>query len=116
MRAGFVDLADLQTRTALQKLLQDFLRPMGIRYIDVPEVTSANRVATRMLSRALYSTVDDDGRNVYAGIRYVSRYDPQEVCWAIFDHFPVEVVRQSPIEVADAVLNAAARDLGLTIH
>ncbi|WP_291382605.1 RES family NAD+ phosphorylase [Demequina sp.] len=112
----FVDLADLQTRTALGAVLQEFLKPMGIGHIDVPEVTSANRVATRMLARAIYSAQDEEGVNVYGGIRYVSRYDPHEICWAIFDHYPVEVVRQSPIEASDAVLKSAAKDLGLTVH
>ena len=112
----FVDLADLQTRTALRAVLQEFLKPMGIGHIDVPEVTSPNRVATRLLARAIYSAQDEEGLNVYGGIRYVSRYDPQEICWAIFEHYPIDVVRQSPIEASDAVLNAAARDLDLTIH
>lgn len=94
----FVDLADLQTRTALREPLQEFLKPMGVEHIDVPEVTSSNRVATRTLARLIYSAQNDEGEHVYGGIRYVSRYDPQEICWAIFDHFPVDVVRQSPIE------------------
>lgn len=112
----FVDLADLQTRTALREPLHKFLKPMGIDHIDVPEVTSPNRVATRTLARVIYSAQDDQGDHIYGGIRYVSRYDPQEICWAIFDHYPVEVVRQSPIEVADTVLLGVAQDLGLTVH
>ena len=112
----FVDLADLQTRTALREPLREFLKPMGVDHIDVPEVTSPNRVATRTLARVIYSVQDEQGEHIYGGIRYVSRYDPQEICWAIFDHYPVEVVRQSPIEASDAVLVGVAQDLGLTVH
>ena len=111
----FVDLIDLGTRTALREVLEDFLRPMGVDHIDVPEVTSKNRLVTRTLARALYSTSDDEGEPVYGGIKYMSRYDPKDECWAIFDHFPMEVVRQSPISAGDKTLLAAARDLDLTI-
>ena len=112
----FVNLIDPQTRAALQELLREFLEPAGIEHIDVPEVTSKNRVQTRLLSRALYSMADDDGRPSFAGICYESRYDSRETCWAVFDHFPVEVIRQSPIGTSDEVLRKAARDLGLTVH
>lgn len=113
---GFVDLADLQTRTALSELLQEFSRPLGVEHIDVPEVTSKNRVMTRMLARAIYSAKTENGLPRYDGIRYVSRYDPQELCWAIFDHTSIDVVRQTPIEAADPILIAVAQDLGLTVH
>jgi len=95
----FVDLADVGTRTEVAKILRNDLRVLGIEYLDVPEVTSKNRAVTRMLARALYAAHDDDEVPTFGGIRYASRYDSNEVCWAVFDHVPIEVIRQSPIPI-----------------
>lgn len=112
---GFVDLVDVGTRTALQRILSDALRPMGVDHLDVPEVTSKNRVQTRFLARVIYTLRNEDGSAMYGGIRYASRYDPREECWAIFDHFSVESVRQSPIGIDHPVFGAVARELGLRV-
>lgn len=112
----FVDLADVGTRTEVARILRHDLRALGVEYLDVPEVTSKNRAATRLLARTLYAVRDDDDEPVFGGIRYVSRYHPAEVCWAVFDHVTLRITRQSPIDIDHPAMLDVAQNFQLRVH
>lgn len=111
----FVDLADLETRTWLAELLREQLAPLGVKYLDVPEVTNTDRSVTRFLAKTLYSVTDHDGNPRFGGIRYASRYDARVDCWAVFDRFPVTIESTTRIDLADQTFVTAAKELGLTV-
>lgn len=65
----------------------------------------------------MYEQIDPDGAPAYAGIRYLSRLNPEWVGWAIFDDRIIH--RPGPSETIhpdDPGLIEAARLLGLTIE
>lgn len=110
----FVDLADVETRTWLYRLLADELAVFGVSHLDVPEVMHPNRAVSRALARLLYSITDEDGAPMFGGIRYASKYEGTAECWAIFERYPVAVGGQARIDREDPTFAEAAKSLGLT--
>jgi len=112
----FVDLTDVGTRTWLAGILRDQLKLLDIDYLDVPEVTNKNRYITRMLAGALYTVRSEQHEDEFAfgGLRYASRYDSNEECWAVFDRFPLEIAQQHRIDCYDELYRDTAAALGLT--
>jgi len=109
----FVDLTDVTTRTWLAGVLREQLAKLEIEYLDVPEVTNKNRAVTRLLARALYSIRSDEDEFAFGGLRYTSRYDSKEECWAIFERYPLEIAQQHRIESYDELYQRVAKELGL---
>lgn len=56
-----------------------------------------------------------EGRPLYGGVRYLSRFQSHE-CWAVFNGAVVDTVRTSPITLFDSELTTVARDFGITLH
>ena len=91
---------------------------LGVPDIDVSTVTGPLRLITQTAARYFYEQVDDAGRPVHAGIRYMSRLNPAWECWAVFHdrmaHAPDPVVE--PIRIDDPGLVESACLLDLLIE
>jgi hypothetical protein len=111
----FLDLDSAITREGLRQELAAVLAYYGHPDMDAATVHSHDRRVTRWIGQWAYDAADDEGRPLYAGIRYSSRLDPKWECWAVFEDVPlVELVRQ-PIHERDAALQRVAKTYGLKI-
>ena len=116
----FLDAAAPATHTALNKhpLVRKALKASGLgttrspAQLDVGSIHLGGprgRPITQAISRVVYDETDA------AGIRYTSRLDTSEPCWAIFDWVDMEFSKTTPINTKDAALKSAALSLGLTL-
>ena len=79
----FVDLTAADSMTHLRKTLAQVATQVGLDDIDLSVITSHHRRLTQEIARYIYEY--NDGRGACAGIRYLSRLNPEWECWAIFD-------------------------------
>jgi len=63
-------------------------------------VAGPNRRLTQEVARCVYERQDSTEQTLYAGIRYVSRLNPEWELWAIF----TDRIRHSPREVTESIL------------
>jgi len=113
----FVDIAHPATMQDLRTKLAPLAARLAISDIDLSTVTSQQRRFTQACARHIH-----DDRNVHphiAGIRYLSRLNPDWECWAIFDdrlrHAPGHPGLPKSILADDADLLAVAQLFDLTI-
>lgn len=111
----FVDVESDATLTHLTKAMAEELDELGVTRLDVSVVRGPNRLLTRAIAKWVYTRVDEEGRPLYGGVRYLSRFQSHE-CWAVFNGAVVGTVRTSPITLFDSELTTAARDFGITLH
>ena len=50
-----------------------------------------------------------------AGIRYTSRVDANEECWAVFEATPLEFSDPKPVDLDDTQLQEAAHELRIAL-
>lgn len=81
----FVDIADAETMQHLREPLASVATDLGVSEIDLSSVTSRERSFTQACAQYIHDQVDEEGRPTLAGIRYLSRLNPEWECWAIFD-------------------------------
>lgn len=116
----FVDAVAAETRTALNKhaSVRRALKASGLGKPESPaELDEATmrlggprgRPITQAVSRVVFDETDA------VGICYVSRLDPAEPCWAVFDWVKIKFSKANPINTQDASLKSAALTLGLTL-
>jgi hypothetical protein len=110
----FVDVESAETREALRPELAALLAFYGYDDLDVPMVRGRDRRVTRWISQWAYEATGDDGRPLYAGIRYVSRLNSDWTCWAVFDDVSIDELTRRPILVTDPDYRAVATLYGLT--
>jgi hypothetical protein len=109
----FVDLASPETLDSLRSDLAMTARPLGLTDIDFGTTLSPNRAFTQECSQYIYQQVDERGRPLYAGIRYLSRLNPAWECWAIFD----ERLRHSTVNIASILPeHPALREVAALFH
>jgi len=83
----FVDIADAQSINYLRVVLAPLAHDLGLSDIDLSSLTSQQRRFTQGCARHIYDQSDAQNEPRYAGIRYLSRLNPEWECWAIFsDH------------------------------
>jgi hypothetical protein len=114
----FVDVDATQTLQVLRRELASVAAAVGLSDIDLGAVAGPNRLLTQEIARYVYEQHDPTGQPLYAGVRYLSRLNPEWELWAIFadriKHSPREVTES--IRVEDPVLLEAASLLSLKIE
>ncbi len=113
----FVDITAGETLQYLRRVLATAALKSGVSDVDMSAVSGSLRQFTQECSRYIFDQTDDQGAPLYAGIRYVSRLNPNWECWAIFDSrfrhqpYPAESVYPN-----DPGLVEAARLFNLSIE
>ncbi len=84
----FVDLTAAETMHHLHNSLAAVAAPLGFTDIDISAMTGAtpqHRMLTQEIARWIYEQVDDKDEPKFAGVRYMSRLNPEWELWAVFD-------------------------------
>jgi hypothetical protein len=113
----FVDIASADSIQYLRRELAETASRLGLQDFDLSTVTGPMRDMTRECARSVYEMTDGDGTPLYAGIRYVSRLNPEWECWAIFhDRMIHRPGFPHTISPDDPDLIAIAKLFGLSIE
>ncbi len=113
----FVDIASPQTMNHLRSVLAPAASSLGFQDVDLSTMTGYHRLFTQLCARYVYERRDERGAPVFAGIRYVSRLNPNWECWAIFDTRMVHQPRDAEaIETDDPDLVEVGALFGLSIE
>lgn len=80
----FVDLGAPKTHQALRRLLAPTIATLGLPDLDLSAVLGPHRELTQHCARTIYDLRDENGPPIFAGVRYLSRLNPDWECWAIF--------------------------------
>lgn len=118
--AWFVDVAAVETQTLLGGMpaVVAALAASGLGTSDRPVQLDAGtiglagpvgRAITQVVARVVFTDTDA------GGLRYTSRVDATEECWAIFDTVPVWAAEAQPVAADDPDLRAACAALGLQL-
>lgn len=112
----FVDVTAAETLMAIgnHAAVRATLKDSGGAIAKLDETTirlagPRGRRITQSVSRVIFSETNA------AGIRYLSRLDAAEPCWAVFDWVQVKFSDSAAIDFNCAELRAAASTLGLTL-
>lgn len=95
----FLDVESLETRETLRGVLAPLLALWGLDDLDISDVRGRDRRITRYIAQWAYEQVDEDDRQLYAGVRYLSRLNTDWECWAVFDIVAIEELVRRPIFV-----------------
>jgi hypothetical protein len=116
----FVDVATVETQTVLgaTPAVAAALADSGLGTPDRPAQLDAGTIALagpvgRRITQTVARTVFTDTNA--GGLRYTSRVDAFEECWAIFDTVAVWVTESQPVDLEDPDLTAACTALGLSL-
>jgi hypothetical protein len=93
----FLDVEPAETRQVLERDLHVLINAFGYEHLNMPAVMSDDRRLTRWISHWAWSRRDDEGRHIFAGIRYVSQLDSRWECWAVFDRATIIELERGPI-------------------
>ncbi|MDF3040787.1 MAG: hypothetical protein K0Q71_3493 [Thermomicrobiales bacterium] len=80
----FVDLAAPRTHQYLRRVLAPTISALGASDLDFGTVVGPHRALTQHCARAIYELRAGNDAPAFAGIRYLSRLNPEWECWAIF--------------------------------
>jgi hypothetical protein len=81
----FVDIVAPESRAHLTAALAPILNALHITDVDLSAIMNKElRSFTQEIARYVYEQRDQSGQSLYAGIRYVSRHNPEWELWAIF--------------------------------
>jgi hypothetical protein len=112
---SFLDVEAAETRAVLRVELGELLAYYGYTDLDVPTVRGGDRRITRWIGRWTYEQRDDNGRPVFAGIRYLSRLSTEWECWVVFEDVALEERERRPILRHEEALIRVASLYGLAI-
>lgn len=118
--AWFADIAAAESHTVLgtHPVLAAALADTGLGSPELPVQLDAGTIAlagplgrriTQLIARVVYSETDA------AGLRYTSRVDANEECWAVFDTVDVWASTPEKLAPADPELMSACVTLGLRL-
>jgi hypothetical protein len=79
----FVDICAPESIEILRRQLAPVTSRLGLTDVDFSTVIGPMRVFTQECARYVYEQLDQNGRSLYAGLRYESRLNPDWDCWAI---------------------------------
>jgi hypothetical protein len=114
MGIQFLDIESVETREAMRADFAPLLAYYHYEDLDVAVVRGRDRRMTRYISQWAFQQVDDEGRPLFAGIRYLSRLSSKWECWAVFDDVQIEELNRRPILPQDPALKKIAKMYGLT--
>jgi hypothetical protein len=114
-RAKFLDVEHLDTRERMRVELAQILSLLGYDDLDVATVRGGDRRVTRAISWWAHQYRDDEGRPLFAGVRYLSRLDNDWECWAVFDDVDLEELSRQPILREDHALLRVANHYGIRV-
>lgn len=114
MGIQFLDIESIETREAMRADFAPLLAYYHYDDLDVAVVRGRDRRMTRYVSQWAFQQVDDEGRPLYAGIRYLSRLNSEWECWAVFDDVQIEELNRRPILPQDPALKKIAKLYSLT--
>jgi hypothetical protein len=112
----FLDVEAARTREVLKRELAGVLSYWGYADLDVSTVRGGDRRVTRLIGQWAYDKADDDGRPLYAGIRYLSRLNSSWECWAVFEDVEIEEVERRAVLATEPALERVAKLYGLTVY
>jgi len=112
---SFLDVEALATRQALQATLGPVLRMFEVEDLDVPAIRGRDRRVTRLISEWAWRQDDEDGRPLFAGIRYLSRIDTNWECWAVYDDVTITELERHPVLRTTPELLTVADTYELTV-
>jgi hypothetical protein len=116
-RLVIADIFAPETIQELRTALASVAMALGLADIDLSALCGPQRGLTQEIARHIYGQVDPTGRPLYHGLRYLSHYNIDWECWAIFtDRLAHRVVRVDPIPATTPGLFDAARILALRIE
>ncbi len=104
--ATFLDLTALATREALRPKMVALLQALGRRDFDTSDALSNERILTQAVARWAF----EEG---HRGIRYSSRLEPTQNCWALFEGVNIANGAVQLIAHSDPDLLAVMRDFNL---
>jgi hypothetical protein len=81
----FVNITDAETIQHLRTARASLATRLNLGDIDLSLLTSQERRFTQGCARYIYDQLDESGKPRFAGIRYLSRLDPEWECWAVFE-------------------------------
>ena len=112
----FADFASAETFQILTEELAPLLVRFGLTEFDLSLITSRRRRVTQEAARYVYELACS--RQVFAGVRYLSRLNPAWELWAVFHdrmvHLPEEL--SETVREDDPGLEEAASVLGIDIR
>jgi hypothetical protein len=114
-RAKFLDIEHLDSRERLRSELARMLSLLGHDELDVATVRGGDRRVTRAISWWAHQHRDDEGRHVFAGVRYLSRLSNDWECWAVFDDVEIVELSRQPILREDPALLRVAGHYGIRV-
>lgn len=112
----FLDVDDAGTLGYLDDRLRPQLDGWGVDQLDTGIVRLRDRRITRLIADWAWEHRSEEYPVGFAGIRYVSRLDSNQECWAVFSDIEVREMARTPIQANDHDVRYAARNLGLTVH
>ena len=112
----FLDVDDALTLQRRDEELRPQLDGWGIDQLDTSVVRGRDRRVTRLIADWAWEFRSDRFPHGLSGIRYVSRLDSSQECWAVFSGVETREIGRTPLLPQDPDLLYAARRLGLTIH
>lgn len=116
----FVDVADPETHQTLGRhgRVRLALDASGLGATGIPAQLDEGtirlggprgRLITQAVSRVVFAETE------FSGIRYTSRFDVREECWAVFDSVHILFSDPEPISLTDPDLRDAAHILGVRL-
>jgi hypothetical protein len=99
----FVDLMSPRTMHHLRSALAEHVAAFGLHDVDLSTLTGNLRLFTQLCSRYIYDERPGPDNHPLAGIRYLSRLNPDWECWAMFDTRAVYDLRSTSVIGEDDV-------------
>lgn len=112
----FLDVDDARTLGALDDQLRPQLDTWGVDQLDTAVIRGRDRRVTRAIADWAWSFRSPEIPDGFAGIRYVSRLDSDQECWALFGGTDVREIGRTSIHPQDPDVRYAAQRLGLILH
>jgi hypothetical protein len=112
----FLDVDDAATLQQLDEELRPQFDAWGVDQLDTGVIRGRDRRVTRLIADWAWAFRSDTEPSDFAGIRYVSRLDSSQECWAVFDDIEVREMGRTPISPRDNDVRYACQQLGLTVH
>jgi hypothetical protein len=83
----FADLENPETLAVLRSSphIARIALESGLNDVDRSALYSPRRFVTQTIARFVYEKIDDAGKPLFAGLRYMSRLNAEWECWAVFD-------------------------------
>ncbi len=116
VQGALVDLAEIPVRRSLELRHAKLLAALGVRHLDVSDVTSKIRPMTQAIARSLYAEGLDGVEDPVAGIVYRSNLDHLR-CYALFeDRYEIQPLDGGkPLAEPFAELLEVCGELGLQL-